>query len=152
MEIRGDASREVLGCAHFAAMFPHRELVTHRLPLVGGTSISDWHCYAVEWESGVLPWEFDGTTWARQDFWWSSSKSLDGGVYVFICMDEINPWPAPFDQPFYLLMNVAVGDNFVGNPDSLMQFPAEQLVDYLRLYERRSGYAPATPRCVGTMP
>lgn len=152
LEICGDASREVLGSTHFGATFPHRELVTHRLPLVGGTSISDWHCYAVEWEPGVLRWEFDGTTWARQDFWWSSSKTQDGRGSVPTCEGEINPWPAPFDQPFYLLMNVAVGGNFAGNPDSSTQFPAELLVDYVRVYERRSGYAPATPRGVGTMP
>lgn len=30
---------------------------------------------------------------------------------------DLNPWPAPFDQPFYLLMNVAVGGNFPGHPD-----------------------------------
>ena len=32
---------------------------------------------------------------------------------------DINEWPAPFDQPFYIVMNVAVGGNFPGAPKRL---------------------------------
>ena len=50
---------------------------------------------------------------------------------------DLNPWPAPFDQPFYLVMNVAVGGQFLGNPDATTAFPAEMAVDYVRAYEKR---------------
>jgi beta-glucanase (GH16 family) len=65
---------------------------------------------------------------------------------------DINPWPAPFDQPFYLLMNVAVGGNFPGLPSLQTPFPAELRVDYVRVYHRKAGYGDAQPRGRGRMP
>jgi beta-glucanase (GH16 family) len=65
---------------------------------------------------------------------------------------DLNPWPAPFDQPFYLVMNVAVGGNFPGVPNPDTQFPAELVVDYVRVYRKAGGYGPAKPRGKGRMP
>jgi beta-glucanase (GH16 family) len=67
-------------------------------------------------------------------------------------MADLNPWPAPFDDPFNLLMNVAVGGNFPGHPNPQTQFPAELVVDYVRVYERAGGYAEAKARAAGFMP
>ena len=53
---------------------------------------------------------------------------------------ELDPWPAPFDHEFYLIMNVAVGGQFLGNPDETTKFPAEMIVDYVRAYEKVGGY------------
>jgi beta-glucanase (GH16 family) len=41
-----------------------------------------------------------------------------------------------FDHPFFLLLNVAVGGSWPGNPDSTTVFPQTMLVDYVRVYER----------------
>ena len=65
---------------------------------------------------------------------------------------DLNPWPAPFDQPFYLVMNVAVGGKFLGNPDRTTTFPAEMLVDYVRVYEKVGGYGKPKPRGEGVLP
>ncbi|HRR57691.1 MAG TPA: hypothetical protein P5057_12060, partial [Acidobacteriota bacterium] len=46
------------------------------------------------------------------------------------------PFPAPFDQRFHLLMNVAVGGNWPGAPDATTQFPQEMVVDYVRVYQK----------------
>ena len=62
----------------------------------------------------------DNQLYETQTNWWSS-----GGSY-----------PAPFDQPFYLIMNLAVGGNFGGNPDAATVFPGEMLVDYIRVYDQ----------------
>jgi len=53
---------------------------------------------------------------------------------------ELKPWPAPFDHPFYLVMNVAVGGVLLGNPDETTKFPAEMIVDYVRAFEKVGGY------------
>jgi beta-glucanase (GH16 family) len=45
------------------------------------------------------------------------------------------PYPAPFDQPFYIIMNLAVGGDYGGNPDMETVFPGEIQVDYVRVYE-----------------
>jgi beta-glucanase (GH16 family) len=65
---------------------------------------------------------------------------------------DLNPWPAPFDQPFYLVMNVAVGGNFPGAPNDETRFPAELVVDYVRVYDKVGGYGPAKARGPGVMP
>jgi beta-glucanase (GH16 family) len=41
-----------------------------------------------------------------------------------------------FDHPFYLLLNVAVGGVWPGDPDALTTFPATMLVDYIRVYAK----------------
>jgi beta-glucanase (GH16 family) len=77
------------------------------------------------------------------DHWWSCSKRVDGGLGVEAAGEaDLNPWPAPFDQPFYLLMNVAVGGNFPGVPERRHAFPAELVVDYVRVYDKVGGYGP----------
>ena len=65
---------------------------------------------------------------------------------------ELNPWPAPFDRPFYITMNVAVGGNFLGNPDASTAFPVEMIVDYVRVYDKVDGYRPTKPRGQGKLP
>ena len=152
MEIRGEEPREVLGSVHFGCSFPLRELVTHTLKIPGGSTVADWHVYAVEWEPGEIRWLLDGAVWARQDFWWSSSRSADGAGIAPTRAAHLNPWPAPFDQPFYIVMNVAVGGNFPGAPDAATAFPAELHVDYVRVYERVGGYGEPVPRGPGRLP
>ena len=152
MEILGEQPEKVLGSIHYGASFPKRELVTHTLEIPGKSTVADWHVYAVEWEPGEIRWLLDGVVWAKQNFWWSCSKSKDG-----LGMDprraaDINAWPAPFDQPFYLVMNLAVGGNFPGAPNADTHFPAVMLVDYVRVFERMGGYGDPVPRAKGRMP
>ena len=49
-------------------------------------------------------------------------------------------------------MNVAVGGKFLGNPDKTTVFPAEMIVDYVRVYEKVGGYGKAKPRGAGKLP
>ena len=46
-----------------------------------------------------------------------------------------NPFPAPFDVDFHLLLNLAVGGNWPGNPDGSTVFPQEYVIDYVRVYQ-----------------
>jgi hypothetical protein len=50
-------------------------------------------------------------------------------------------YPTPFNQPFFIIMNIAVGGNYLGNPeineiDANSSFPGEMLVDYVRIYNQ----------------
>lgn len=152
MEILGEQPEKVLGSIHYGASFPKRELVTHTLQIPGKSTVADWHVYAVEWEPGEIRWLLDSVVWAKQNFWWSCSKNKDGVGIGPQSASDINAWPAPFDQPFYLVMNVAVGGNFSGVPNADTHFPAEMLVDYVRVYERNGGYGDPVPRAKGRMP
>ena len=50
------------------------------------------------------------------------------------------PFPAPFNQPFFFILNIAIGGNYLGNPttnsiNANTVFPGEMLVDYVRVYD-----------------
>ena len=40
-----------------------------------------------------------------------------------------------FDHPFYIILNIAVGGNFVGPPDASTVFPQTMLIDWVRVYK-----------------
>ncbi len=80
----------------------------------------DFHVYALEWEPGRMRWYVDGELYSTQDDWYSA-----GG-----------PFPAPFDQRFHLLLNLAVGGAWPGPPDSATVFPQAFVIDYVRVYQR----------------
>ena len=152
MEIVGDRPHEVLNSLHFGSGYPERHLLTHVHPLPGGSLVSDWHVYAVEWEPGEIRFYVDDALTCTRKHWWSCSKTQDGAGLKPTKASDLNPWPAPFDQPFYLVMNVAVGGNFPGVPTPETRFPAELVVDYVRVYRKRGGYSEPKPRAKGKLP
>lgn len=152
MEARGQAPNKVLGTLHFGSRWPANTHISKDYTLPKGGTIADFRVYAVEWEPGEIRWSVDGHQYAAHSFWWSSSKT-DGGKGVNPANGaDLNPWPAPFDQPFFLVMNVAVGGKFLGKPDNTTVFPAEMAVDYVRAYEKVGGYGKTLPRGEGKLP
>ena len=99
-----------------------------------------------------MHWEVDGKVYATMNFWWSTGRSDGKGGIVPQGEADLNPWPAPFDKPFQLLINLAVGGRFLGNPDASTPFPAEMEVDYVRVYERFGNQPPLEPRGKGELP
>jgi len=45
----------------------------------------------------------------------------------------------PFDNPFFLIFNIAVGGNWPGSPDASTQFPQRMVVDYVRVFSANNG-------------
>jgi beta-glucanase (GH16 family) len=153
MEIVGDRPGEVLNSIHFGSQGPKaRKLLTHVHPLPGGSTVADWHTYAVEWEPGQIRFYVDDVHTCTRSHWWSSSRTARGQGVVARGPADLNAWPAPFDKPFYLLMNVAVGGNFPGVPSAATHFPAELVVDYVRVYDKVGGYGSPSPRARGKFP
>jgi beta-glucanase (GH16 family) len=152
MEIVGEKPHEVLNSIHFGSTYPKRSLITTVHALPGGSTVSDWHTYAVEWEPGEIRFFVDEVQTCTYDHWWSCSVLKDGVGVEATKPADLNPWPAPFDQPFYLVMNVAVGGNFPGVPNPATQFPAELVVDYVRVYEKKGGYGSTKPIGPGQFP
>jgi beta-glucanase (GH16 family) len=152
MEIVGEKPHEVLSSLHYGSSYPKRTLTTHVHALPGGGTVADWHVYAVEWEPGEIRFYVDGALTRTHSHWLSCSKLARGQGVEPKSAADLNPWPAPFDQPFYLVMNVAVGGNFPGAPSDDTRFPAELVVDYVRVYEKVGGYGPTAPIGKGKMP
>jgi beta-glucanase (GH16 family) len=86
--------------------------------LGGGALADDFHTYAIEWEENRIRWFLDGVPYLT-----ATPASLPGGA----------AWV--FDKPQFLLLNIAVGGNWPGNPDATTDFPQRMSVDYVRVYE-----------------
>lgn len=152
LEARGQDPTKILGTLHFGSRWPNNVQSSTDYILPDKGTIADFHVYAVEWEPGEMRFSVDGKIYSTKSFWWSSSK-LEGAKGAKPAKEEdLNAWPAPFDQPFYLIMNVAVGGQFPGKPDKTTKFPVEMVVDYVRAYEKVGGYGEAKPRGEGKLP
>ena len=85
-----------------------------------GTAVADdFHVFAVEWETNRIRWFVDGTNYFNV-----TPGSLPAGA----------SWV--FNAPEFILLNLAVGGNWPGNPDATTVFPQRLLVDYVRVYAR----------------
>jgi beta-glucanase (GH16 family) len=121
MEFKGQQPDQVSGALHYGKPWPDNEFVSESYRLPAGESFTeDFHTFALEWEEGVIRWYVDDELFQTQSNWNSA-----GGAF-----------PAPFDRPFHLILNLAVGGGFVGNPTGSTPFPARMRVDYVRVYQR----------------
>ena len=69
---------------------------------------------------------------------------VDGANYYTVTSASIPPGKAwVFDRPFFLLLNLAVGGNWPGNPDQTTVFPQTMLVDYVRVWQDAAANRPA---------
>jgi beta-glucanase (GH16 family) len=76
-----------------------------------------FHLYAVEWSPEKI------------DFF------VDDQKYYTFENDNGSSSTWPFDQPFYIILNLAVGGGWVGTPDETTVFPAVMEVEYVRVYQ-----------------
>jgi beta-glucanase (GH16 family) len=84
-----------------------------------GAFADDFHIYAVSWQPNEVDWSVDGHVYRRM-----RPADLPGGTQ----------WV--FDQAFFLLLNVAVGGSWPGDPDATTTFPQQMVVDYVRVYDK----------------
>ena len=82
-----------------------------------GVFADDYHVFAVEWTTNQFKWYVDTNLY----FTATPASLPSGGTWVFT-------------NPQYLILNVAVGGNWPGNPDGTTVFPQQMLVDYVRVY------------------
>ncbi len=90
---------------------------------LNGDSVAHFHTYTLDWTPHAILFYIDGHLYESQNRWSSS----------------LGAYPLPFNQPFFILMNIAIGGNYLGNPDANTinagsSFPGEMLVDYVRIY------------------
>ena len=88
-----------------------------------GDSTTNFHVYDLDWSSNSISWSVDGTVFETRTSWTSSTG---------------NPYPFPYNQPFFLLMNFATGGSYAGNPSTnsiAASLPQEMQIDYVRVYQ-----------------
>ena len=123
MEVLGNDVSTAYGTLHYGE--PHGEQ-QGTWGLTGQTYADSFHEYSVEWEPGEMRWYIDGNLYHTVNDWFTAVQGEDE-----------KPYPAPFDQPFFVQMNLAVGGTWPGNPDATTDFDkAEFEIDYVRVYQK----------------
>jgi len=120
MEFKGQEPNTYWGTLHYGKQWPGNKHTSDIIKLEEGNFADDFHVFAIEWEEGVIRWYVDGKLWQTQTKW-----DTDGGKF-----------PAPFDQEFHMILNLAIGGGFLGNPDASTPFPRPYLIDYVRVHQR----------------
>ena len=127
MEVLGDTTGRQYGSLHFGEPHTMRQ---GTYDLTGGADFSkEFHEFAVEWEPGEIRWYVDGNQFFETSDWFTKVEGEDEKAY-----------PAPFNQPFHVILNVAVGGDWPGDPDDSTVFDerAAMYVDYVRIYQKDS--------------
>ena len=123
MEVLGHQVNTAYGTIHCGEPYKQQQ---GTFLLNEGTFASDYHDFSVEWEPGEMRFYIDGTLYHTVNDWFSAVEGEDEKAY-----------PAPFNQNFYLILNLAVGGTWPGNPDETTNFDnANLLVDYVRVYQK----------------
>ena len=135
VEARGHQPDRVVGALHYGSRWPENTHIANDHILPNSGKITDFHRYAVEWEPDVIRWYVDDVCYATQTFWWSGNKTDGSRGLAPKSEADLNPWPAPFNHLFYIIMNVAVGGNWPGPPDDSTSFPQRMEVDWVRVYQ-----------------
>lgn len=105
----------------------HTEIYNHKIGTQRGKNknLNDiknkFYTYAIEWDSDQI------------------NFFIDGNKYFLFQNDKKNDYKSwPFNQRFHLLLNIAVGGDWPGPPDSSTNFPVEMEVDYVRVYDKKN--------------
>ena len=127
MEVMGQDTNKLYGTIHYGN--PHAESQGTYTIKDGEKSFSDdFHTFTCDWEPGKITWYVDGIKYHEESNWHSTTEGQGTLTY-----------PAPFDQPFYIILNLAVGGSWVGNPNEETSFVNNPfVVDYVRVYQKDS--------------
>jgi beta-glucanase (GH16 family) len=117
VNLDGTGGNRIFGTIHYGGEFP-ANLSTEARYTPSTDVTEEFNTYAVEWDATEMRWYVNDTLYAVQNSWSSTAA----------------PFPAPFDQSFYILFNVAVGGNFPGPPSGATQMPVSMEVDWVRVY------------------
>ena len=116
MEYRGQYPSVATGALHGPGYSGGNSL-GGQYTLASASFNDDYHVFAIDWDSSSIDW------------------SVDDQVYMTLGPSDLPPGTSwVFNSDFFIILNVAVGGNYVGAPDATTVFPQTMLVDYVRVY------------------
>lgn len=124
MEYRGNDTRTTTGAVHYwmkgceGNPVECRNYLTDSYTKQEGTLSETFHVYALEWTEKEITWY------------------LDDVEFMHVGLDEVDTEFDPFSTPFYIILNLAVGGDFLPDPDETTEFPQALVVDYVRVYQK----------------
>lgn len=114
MENRGQEPTKIVGSVHGPG-YSGGNAVSKEYVLANDRFDTGFHIFGIEWGPNYI------------------NYYVDDVLYNQITPNDV-PGEWVFDRPFYIILNLAVGGNFVGSPNSQTVFPQTMLVDYVRIY------------------
>lgn len=120
LEGKGQEPQTTHGTIHYGAYVPNNRYTGNTYTLSSGSFASDFHVYTLQWNENTIEWYVD-------DILYSTKTRVN-----------TNPFWWPFDRNFHVIMNLAVGGNFLGYPDASTPDTASFQVDYIRVYQNLS--------------
>lgn len=120
----GGSENRVLGTIHFGGEPPRNRYITEETALADPTA---FHTYEVEWDKDGMVWRVDGKDYARREpHEWHTLASDKPG--------------APFDKPFHLILNLAIGGHLPEGRNAKgvdpSGFPKTMAVDWVRVWQK----------------
>jgi beta-glucanase (GH16 family) len=117
MEQRGQEPNINHGSVHGPG-YSGANAITKAYGLMNGRFDTDYHIYAVEWGPDFIDYYVDNFLYER-----------------ITPHDVTGTWV--YDHPFFIILNVAVGGNYVGFPTTGTPFPQSMYVDYVKVYKQK---------------
>lgn len=117
MEYRGQEPNVIYGSLHGPGYYGGGA-ISKRYILEGAGFDAGFHVFAVEWSENSITWMVDNKSYLTV----TPADLPSSGYWVF-------------NHPFFIILNVAVGGNFVGPPNESTTFPQTMLVDWVRVYQ-----------------
>lgn len=116
MELRGQEPNKFLTTMHFGTSFnDHRQQGAPDQVLANGNFSDAFHLFSVVRSKDQMRFY------------------MDGNLYYTFTTSNASPYP--FNNPFFMILNVAVGGNFLGNPTASTVFPQQMQVDYVKFFQ-----------------
>lgn len=115
MELLGNQPDKVYGTAHWGNAGQNAQSGGNYI-LTSSDFSREFHVFSINWDATKIEWYIDNQKY------YTANKTDMVGTY-------------PFDQPFFFILNVAVGGAWPGNPDKSTVFPQRMVVDYVRVYQ-----------------
>lgn len=117
MELVGHRPSTVHGTVHYGPVWPQNQNKGNTYSLSSGKFSDDFHVFSIEWMEDEINWYVNDT------------------LFHTVTPEILSPHNYPFNETFHLILNLAVGGNWPGNPNSSTRFPQTLEVDYIRVYQ-----------------
>jgi beta-glucanase (GH16 family) len=130
MEYRGDRITRAEGTLHYGDDWPGNDFDNTAYFLTSGTFANSFHVFSIEWEPGIIRWYVDGKLFKTET---QNPNSLSKAT------NNPNKWP--WDKNFFMILNLAVGGWYSGDPSeadiigSETDYTRTLQVDWVRVYK-----------------
>lgn len=119
MELVGHRPSTVHGTVHYGPDWPNNRYKGSSFSLDGEKFSDDFNIFSIEWVEDEIKW------------------FVNDNLFHTITPSSLSPQNYPFNEQFHLILNLAVGGNWPGDPDNTTEFPQSMIIDYIKVYQLR---------------